>query len=78
VLEGCSHLLRVCRPDDHRRSAQVRLVERFQVSNLLEDQRLDVVIAEPDVVVVERLEVVALDRDLGHADTGRTQPACAH
>ena len=53
-------------------------MERFQVSDLLEDERLDVVIADPDVVVVERLEVVSLDGDLGHADTRRTQPAGAH
>jgi hypothetical protein len=78
VLESCGDRVRVCGPNDHRSAAEVGLVERLQVSDLLEDERLDVAFADSDVVIVERLDLVSLDGDLRYADTRRAQPACTH
>ena len=72
--ERLEHAFGVASADDDGQSTPVGVLEASDVTGVAEDERRDLAPAEADATVADDVEVLAFDRDLGHAKPGRAEP----
>ncbi len=78
MLERGRNRVRIACANDDGRSAHVALVQDRVVADLAQHERVDLLVIDPDSALGNDLEILALDRDLGDADPGRSEPPFSH